>query len=164
MCSRDIAVIEQDKPALQTDMFTVWRAAWARKSMWTTSEGARKRREGMSVIWLYSGASCTPLGAHRIRVIIGIICQYISTNLDIWARTDKKVLQIMVSIMNTKFRGGKECQGLRDVLCPHILVLFHGHQMGSCGEDGQGTDLWALLFAWAHHCQSGRRMGRGVRR
>ncbi len=47
----------------------------------------------------------------------------------------------MVSIMNTKFREGKERQGLRDVLFPHILVLFHGRQMGSRGEDGQGTDL-----------------------
>ncbi len=36
-------------------------------------------------------------------VIIGIICEYISTNLNIYERGRIKVLQIMVSIMNTKF-------------------------------------------------------------
>ncbi len=53
----------------------------------------------------------------------------------------------MVSIMNTKFREGKERQGLRDVLFPHILVLFHGRQMGSRGERIYKVRTFELFFS-----------------
>ncbi len=53
----------------------------------------------------------------------------------------------MVSIMNTKFWGGKERQGLRDMSFPHILVLFHGHQMGSHGERVYKAQTFELFFS-----------------
>ncbi len=77
-----------------------------------------------------------------------------------------KVLQIMVSIMNMKFREGKECQGLRDMLFPHILVLFHGHQMGSRRQEytrheplSSSFHMGVLLSKWKNQGSRGSAVG-----